>query len=190
MRNLLSTYTNPERPPATTIQTGLRKLLDGAVYRFHGISDRNLLGLFNYIASRTFSAEISCGLNGGAGIGGYGRIVRNCDLLPNVGRRGMILEFDGWDAEGRRSSSIYSWDAWYPLNYVRAALQIDGLADTVGTPAQRNVGRDHEPVFVLDRTTFGLRSHQTRAEATKTTSTARAVRPLCSATMIMALEPI
>jgi hypothetical protein len=126
MRNLLSTYTNPERPPATTIQTGLRKLLDGAVYRFHGIPDRNLLGLFNYIASRTFSAEISCGLDGGKGIGGFGRIVRNCDLLPNIGRKGMILEFDGQDAEGRRSSSTYSWDSWYPLNYVRAALQIDG----------------------------------------------------------------
>jgi hypothetical protein len=126
MKNLLSTYANPARPQPATIQAGLRKLVDGAVYRFHGISDRNLLGLFNYIASRTFSAEISCGLNGGAGIGGYGRVVKNCDLLPNVGRRGMILEFDGWDAEGRRSSSIYSWDAWYPLNYIRAALQIDG----------------------------------------------------------------
>ena len=38
----------------------------------------------------------------------------------------MILEFDGWDAKGRRSSFSYSWDSWYPLNYVRAALQIDG----------------------------------------------------------------
>jgi hypothetical protein len=126
LKNLLSTYTNPSRPQAATVQTGLRKMVDGAVYRFHGITDRNLLGLFNYIANRTFSAKINCGLNKGAGIGGYGKVVKNCDLLPNVGRKGMILEFDGWDAGGRRSSLAYSWDSWYPLNYVRAALQIDG----------------------------------------------------------------
>ena len=100
--------------------------MKGEVYRFHGVTERNLLGLFNYIASRTFSATISCGLNGASGIDGYGRIAKNCDLLPNVGRKGMILEFDGWDAEGKRNSSTYSWDSWYPLNYVRVALQIDG----------------------------------------------------------------
>ena len=126
LKNLLSTYTNPARPKATTIQAGLRRMVKGEVYRFHGITERNLLGLFNYIASRTFSAKISCGLNGGSGIDGYGRIAKNCDLLPNVGRKGMILEFDGWDAGGKRSSSSYSWDSWYPLNYVRAALQIEG----------------------------------------------------------------
>jgi len=126
LKNLLSTYANPARPNAITIQAGLRKKVNGEVYRFHGISERNLLGLFNYIASRTFSAEISCGLNGGVGINGYGRMVKNCDLLPSLGLKGMILEFDGWDAEGKRSSSVYSWDSWYPLNYARAALQIAG----------------------------------------------------------------
>ena len=126
LKNLLSTYTNPARPQAAKIQAGLRKKVGGAVYRFHGITDRNLLGLFNYIASRTFSGKISCGLNEGTGIGGYGRVVKDCEMLPNVGRTGMILEFDGWDAKGRRSSFSYSWDSWYPLNYVRAALQIDG----------------------------------------------------------------
>jgi len=126
MRNLLLTYANPARPKGPIVQAGLRKVLNGAIYRFHGITERNVLGLFNYLAARTFSAEVSCGLNKGAGIGGYGRLVKNCGSLPNIGRKGMILEFDGWDAEGKRSSSTYSWDSWYPLNYVRAALQIDG----------------------------------------------------------------
>ena len=106
LKNLLSTYTNPARPQAAKIQAGLRKKVGGAVYRFHGITDRNLLGLFNYIASRTFSGKISCGLNEGTGIGGYGRVVKDCEMLPNVGRTGMILEFDGWDAKGRRSSFL------------------------------------------------------------------------------------
>jgi hypothetical protein len=149
LKNLLSTYESPARPKAIAIQAGLRKLVQGEVYRFHGISDRNLLGLFNYIASRTFSAEISCGLNGGSGIDGFGRMVKTCDLLPNVRRKGMILEFDGWDAEGKRSSSTYSWDSWYPLNYVRAALQIDGWL----TPS--TLGRSATLVETMNRYRIG-----------------------------------
>ena len=126
MTNLLTTFGNPNRPDPDLIQYGLRKSVDGAVYRFHGITERNILGLFNYIARRTFSATVACGVNGDAGIDGYGRMVKQCNLLPNMGSVGMILEFDGWDAEGKRSSASYSWDAWYPLNYVRAALQIEG----------------------------------------------------------------
>ena len=126
MTNLLATYASPARPDGALVQAGVRKIVDGSIYRFHGISERDPLGLFNYIASRTFSATISCGLNNGAGIDGHGRIARNCSLLPNVGRKGMMLEFDGWDAKGRRSSAGYNWGAWYVLNYSRAALQIEG----------------------------------------------------------------
>lgn len=131
MKNMLSTYARSDRPPGATVEAGLRKLVDGAIYRFHGITERNLLGLFTYIASRTFSAAVNCGLNQGAGIGGYGRMVKNCDVLPNAGLKGMILEFDFWDGEGRRSSAGYSFDAWYPLNYSRTALQIDGWLTSV-----------------------------------------------------------
>jgi hypothetical protein len=126
MTNLLTTYDSPDRPDSSKIQFGLRKWVSGAVYRFHGITERNVLELFNYIARRTFSATISCGLNNGAGLNGFARIVKQCNSLPDVGYPGMILEFDGWDAEGKRSSASYSWDAWYPLNYVRVALQIQG----------------------------------------------------------------
>lgn len=140
MTNLLATYMDPRRPDADKIQSGLRKLVNGTVYSFHGITERNILGLFNYIASRTFSAIVACGPNEGAGIDGYARPVKQCDSLPNVGSKGMILEFDGWDAEGKRSSASYSWDAWYPLNYIRTALQIEGLltASTVKASATLN----------------------------------------------------
>lgn len=126
MNNLLSTYANPNRPSGAVVQEGLRKVVNGALYRFHDIGERNLAGLFNYIASRTFSATVCCGLNNGTGIDGFGKIARNCNRLPNVGVKGMILEFDSGDAEGPRSSAMYSWDAWYPLNYARAAMQITG----------------------------------------------------------------
>jgi hypothetical protein len=110
------------------VQEGIRKSVNGEVYRFHGITERDLVGLFSYISDRTFSATINCGLNRGLGIvGGYGRISQNCDLLPNQGRKGMIFEFDAYDAKGPRSSASYSFDSWYPLNYSRAAMQIFGL---------------------------------------------------------------
>jgi hypothetical protein len=130
MKNLLSTYANPARPPGAVIEADLRKIVNGAIYRFHDITERNVAALFNYIASRTFSATISCGLNNGSGIDGFGKIAKNCNLLPNVGLKGMMLEFDSWDAEGPRSSAGYNWDAWYPLNYSRAAMQISGWLTT------------------------------------------------------------
>jgi hypothetical protein len=126
MNNLLATYASPARPNGAVVQAALRKVVNGSVYLFHGISERDPLALFNYIASRTFSATISCGLNNGDGIDGYGRISKNCSVLPNVGQKGMMLEFDSWDAEGKRSSADYNWGAWYVLNYSRAALQIEG----------------------------------------------------------------
>lgn len=126
MKNLLSTYANPARPSGEAIQAGLRTIVNGAIYQFHDITERNPAGLFNYIASRTFSATISCGLNNGSGIGEFGKLAKNCNLLPNVGLKGMMLEFASGDAEGPRSSAMYNWDAWYPLNYSRAAMQITG----------------------------------------------------------------
>lgn len=126
MTNLLWTYTNPNRPSGAAIQAGLRQIVDGHIYSFHGITERDLLQLFGYIADRTFSKTVACGLNGGAGIGGAAKVVRNCDLLPNSGAQGMLFEFDALDAEGQRSSAGYSWDSWYPLLNSRAAMQMFG----------------------------------------------------------------
>lgn len=126
MTNLLWTYTNPNRPSGAVIQAGLRQIVDGHIYSFHGITERDLLQLFGYIADRTFSKTVACGLNGGEGIGGAAKVVRNCDLLPNSGAQGMLLEFDAFDAEGQRSSAGYSWDSWYPLLNSRAAMQMFG----------------------------------------------------------------
>jgi hypothetical protein len=109
MINLLSTYASQDSPSSSVIQAGLKK--NGAIYRFHGITERDLADLFNYIASRTFSATINCGLNSGSGIGGFGKVAKNCNELPNAGLKGMMLEFDSWDAERPRSSTMYNWDA-------------------------------------------------------------------------------
>jgi hypothetical protein len=129
MANLLATYTNPRRPPGADIQAGLRQLNRGAVYSFHELTERNLAELFGYLVDRTFSRTIACGLDNGAGVNGYGRIAQNCAILPNLAKKGMIMEFNSHDAEGPRSSASYAYDAWYPLNYARLGLQLFGALD-------------------------------------------------------------
>jgi hypothetical protein len=135
MENLLTTYQNPASPSSDLVQAGLRKKVNRLIYAFHAIPHRNLLGLLGYISDRTVAQTINCGLNDGAGIGGWGRILQNCDRLPNVGKKGMLSEFAALDGGGPRSSAHYSYDGWYVLNYSRAALQLFNVLnrDTLAT---------------------------------------------------------
>jgi hypothetical protein len=136
MANLLTTYQsqNPASPSPAGVQADIRKIVNGSIYAFHGIRERNLIGLLGYISDRTFAQTINCGLNGGAGIDGYGRINQNCNLLPNVGKKGMLSEFASLDGGGPRSSAHYSYDGWYVLNYSRAALQIFNVLNRAELP--------------------------------------------------------
>jgi hypothetical protein len=134
MANLLTTYQNPASPSPASVQADIRKIVNGSIYAFHGIRERNLIGLLGYISDRTFAQTINCGLDDGAGIGGYGRIVQNCNLLPNAGKKGMLSEFASIDGGGPRSSAGYSYDGWYVLNYSRAALQIFNILNRTELP--------------------------------------------------------
>jgi hypothetical protein len=92
-------------PSPQTVQQGV------VGYAMHGITLGQLLDMYVYLANNTFSAKVSCGLNGGAGIvvsGVHaGTIVSGCSGLPNVGALGMELEFDTSDANGSRSDASY-----------------------------------------------------------------------------------
>ena len=92
-------------PSPQTVQQGI------AGYAMHGITLGQLLDMYVYLASNTFSANVSCGLNGGAGIVvnsvHAGTIVSGCSGLPNVGAMGMELEFASSDANGARSDASY-----------------------------------------------------------------------------------
>lgn len=159
MSNLLSTFQNLSSPIPPVIEAGLKRVVNGAIYTFHGISERNLLGLLGYVMDRTFSATINCGLNRGSGINGYGKMVRNCTLLPNVGQSGMLMEFASVDASGQRSSANYSYDSWYPLNYSRAALQIFDILGIDSLPTVINVtesGKSKSMSEILDRSHRGI----------------------------------
>jgi hypothetical protein len=104
-----STYMmNPSAgaPSPQTVEAGITG------YSMHGITLDQLLAMYVYLASNTFSATVSCGLNDGAGVQAgsvyAGRIVSGCSGLPNLGKVGMELEFDSVDADGPRSSESYA----------------------------------------------------------------------------------
>jgi hypothetical protein len=92
-------------PSPQAVQQGI------AGYSMHGITLGQLLDLYVNLANDTFSATVSCGLNGGSGIlvGSVyaGRVVSGCSALPNAGAVGMEKEFDGVDANGARSDASY-----------------------------------------------------------------------------------
>jgi hypothetical protein len=97
-----STYqTNTAAPSPQTVQQGITQ------YAMHGITLGQMLDMYVYLATNTFSATVACGLNAGAGIGGAGKIVSGCSGLPNVGMVGEELEFNSNDANGLRSDASY-----------------------------------------------------------------------------------
>jgi hypothetical protein len=105
---VFSTYqrdTAAGAPSPQTVKDGI------AGYALKGMTLGQLLDIYVYLASDTFSATVACGLNNGAGIlvGGVyaGKIVSGCAGLPNLGAVGMEKEFDSVDAEGKRSSAGY-----------------------------------------------------------------------------------
>jgi len=97
-----STYlTNSAAPSPQTVEQGITG------YAMHGITLGQMLDMYVYLATNTFSATVACGLDGGAGIGGAGKILSGCSGLPNVGMVGEELEFDSDDAQGLRSDASY-----------------------------------------------------------------------------------
>jgi hypothetical protein len=108
LNNLYWTFSTYIRTPTAgapspqTVEQGITG------YAMHGITLGQMLDLYVYLASDTFSASVSCGLNGGAGIGSAGKIVSGCAGLPNVGALGEEKEFDSVDANGPRSSASYA----------------------------------------------------------------------------------
>jgi hypothetical protein len=92
-------------PSPQTVQQSIRG------YAMHGMTLGQLLDLYVYLASDTFSAHVACGLNSGAGVlsgsVNAGRITAGCAGLPNLGAVGMEKEFDSTDANGARSDASY-----------------------------------------------------------------------------------
>jgi hypothetical protein len=84
------------------------------------------------LALHTYGATVECGLDGGTGIltpdGIYAGVIDSgCGDLPNVGRPGMLLEFDSVDANGPRSSAVYAYGGYKPNQITQAVMIAAGL---------------------------------------------------------------
>jgi len=129
-------------PTATQIEQAVRG------WRYYGIAITEPMRLYRTLTENTFNSQVSCGLNGGAGIatpdGVAGIISSGCSGLPNKGSLGELQEFDSIDAGGARSSAQYAYDGGKVNLVNQLALITGGLwregADAGGALARIRVG--------------------------------------------------
>ena len=83
-------------------------------YRHFGLTLESPMAIYYKLTMRTYDRIVNAGLNGGKGVKGSGRIATGAEGLPNVGKKGMLHEFDGIDGGGPRSSIGYAYDGFRP----------------------------------------------------------------------------
>ena len=112
LSNSYQTFNWKSANPSASAPTGTQ--IEGAVrnYRYLGLSADNVMGIYWKLTENTYGKNVTAGLNGGAGINGYGRILSGADALPNKGVLGMLKEFDSSDGNGARSSATYAYDGY------------------------------------------------------------------------------
>ena len=112
LSNGYQTFNWKSANPSASAPTGTQ--IENAVYnyRYLGLSINNPMGIYWKLTENTYGKNVAAGLNGGAGINGYGRILSGADALPNKGALGMLKEFDSSDGNGARSSATYAYDGY------------------------------------------------------------------------------
>jgi hypothetical protein len=83
-------------------------------YRYMGLDLSDPMELYYRLTVHTYGAKVNAGLGGGKGLNGAGMIASGAEGLPNLGKDGMLLEFDSRDAGGPRSSMGYAYDGFRP----------------------------------------------------------------------------
>lgn len=107
-------------PSGSMIETAVRN------YRYYGSGLADYMGIYNALSADTFGKSVNSGLNGGAGVNGWGRIASGAGTLPNPGTAGMLKEFDSVDGAGSRSSLDYAYDGYRPHQTNQLVLIIGG----------------------------------------------------------------
>ncbi len=125
MYNIFNTATatpSAGAPSGTAVAAGIKN------YRFKTFTLDQLFDIYLNLANDTFSTQVDCGLNNGAGVavaGGQfsGLLVAGCAQLPNKGVTGQLKEFHSVDANGQRSATFYAYDGLKPdLNNLATML--------------------------------------------------------------------
>ncbi|MFW6154845.1 MAG: PKD domain-containing protein [Planctomycetota bacterium] len=109
-------------------------------YHAYGIGLDDLMGLYHNLTTDTYDKHVNEGLNGGAGIGGCGRMLGGQAGLPDRGALGMLTEFDSGDGGGSRSSAGYAYSGYRP-NLINQAVLMAGGYWEEGTRADECLAR-------------------------------------------------
>jgi hypothetical protein len=117
LTNIHETFTWKASNPPSGAPTG--EQIEKAVrhFRYNNAGLEDPMGIYWALTDNTFGAEVSCGLNDGKGTPlpdgtAAGYYLGDCEKLPNKGKLGMLKEFDSFDANGKRSSTLYSYDGF------------------------------------------------------------------------------
>jgi len=138
--NTYGTFTWAEKHPDSGAPTGAQ--IEKAVrnYRFEEKPLMEPFELYRWLTLNTYNRIVAAGLNNGKGIVhngvASGCIAAGADELPNLGKRGMLTEFDSVDASGRRSSMTYAYDGFRPNLAHHAVLVVGGYWPADGSDAE------------------------------------------------------
>ncbi|GAB4461636.1 MAG: hypothetical protein OHK0029_27210 [Armatimonadaceae bacterium] len=130
LTNLHETFTWKATHPESNAPTG--EMIEKAVrdYRYLGVSVHEPMKLYWLLTTDTYGKAVNCGLNDGEGIllsdgTRAGMLLDGCAELPNKGKPGMLKELDARDANGPRSSTLYSYDG-FRVNLVNHLVLVAG----------------------------------------------------------------
>ncbi|MFW6145807.1 MAG: lyase [Planctomycetota bacterium] len=107
-------------PAAAEIERDIRD------YTYKGTRLDEPMKIYWLLTRHTYGGTVNTGLNGGEGIDGAGRMVSGADALPNVGKPGMLYEFDARDGRGKRSSITYAYGGFRPNLMNQVVLIVSG----------------------------------------------------------------
>ncbi len=104
--NWKAAHPDSKAPDGPTIASTIKN------YRYLGKDLSDPMDIYYGLTMRTYGAKVNAGLNDGKGKDGAGMVDSGADKLPNVGKDGMLAEFDSKDAGGPRSAMGYSFDGF------------------------------------------------------------------------------
>lgn len=109
-------------------------------YRLDGHVLPEPYALYATLTRHTYGAKVNAGLADGRGIlvdgEPTGCLAAGADQLPNVGKEGMLREFDSTDADGPRSSIVYAYDGFRPNLIHHVVLLVGGFWPADGSDAE------------------------------------------------------
>lgn len=140
LTNLYETFTwkaaNPtsDAPDANAIEAAIKN------YRYMDVPLTDPMQIYYLLTANTYAAKVNAGLNKGKGLSGAGMLAKGADKLPNMGKDGMLKEFDSVDANGPRSSVHYCIDG-FKTNLTNHVVLIAGGYWKPGKEADEIVSR-------------------------------------------------